>query len=112
MTAIRTREATGLESMQMKQEIKNKTDRINRRSFVGVGLALAAFSALPRTAAAQDNRSTGATDSKSPEPIGRRKLGRLEVSAVGLGVQNMTRRFEGGARTAWHTHPLGQVLIV
>jgi aryl-alcohol dehydrogenase-like predicted oxidoreductase len=29
-----------------------------------------------------------------PEPVGHRTLGKLEVSAVGLGVQNMSRRYE------------------
>ncbi len=68
---------------------------MNRRNFLGAGLGLAATSFVGHTAAAQDGigqpRPTGGN---SPEPMGRRKLGRLEVSAVGLGVQNMTRRYE------------------
>ncbi|MDY7232118.1 aldo/keto reductase [Hyalangium rubrum] len=38
--------------------------------------------------------SIGAPPQESKEPLGRRKLGRLEVSAVGLGVQNMSRKYE------------------
>ena len=68
---------------------------MNRRNFLGAGLGLAATSVLPRTAAAQDGIGQPRTPAgKSPGPMGRRKLGRLEVSAVGLGVQNMTRRYE------------------
>ncbi|MCY1083416.1 aldo/keto reductase [Archangium lansingense] len=38
--------------------------------------------------------SIGAPPQESTEPLGRRRLGRLEVSAVGLGVQNMSRKYE------------------
>jgi len=79
----------------MKQDVNDVNSGMNRRNFLGAGLALAATSVLPGTAAAQEGLGQSRTaSSKSPEPIGRRKLGRLEVSAVGLGVQNMTRRYE------------------
>ena len=62
---------------------------------MGTGLALAACLALVQDGSAQTaNRQPGAADSKPTEGIGRRKLGKLEVSAIGLGVQNMTRRYE------------------
>src|SRR5436190_12516230 len=68
---------------------------MNRRKFVGLGLGVAATSVLVRSSAAQEGIGQPRTTvGKSPEPMGRRKLGRLEVSAVGLGVQNMTRRYE------------------
>lgn len=68
---------------------------MNRRKFAGLGLGLVATSVLTSTVAAQEGiAQTRASNGKSPEPIGRRKLGRLEVSAVGLGVQNMTRHYE------------------
>ena len=68
---------------------------MNRRNFLGAGIGIAAASLLPTTAAAQDGiRQSNARVGWSPEPIGRRKLGKLKVSAVGLGVQNMTRRYE------------------
>ena len=69
------------------------TTIMNRRNFLGAGISLATTTVLAQTAAAQVGRPPTTAD-KSPEPIGRRKLGRLEVSAVGLGVQNMTRRYE------------------
>ena len=63
-----------------------------RRNVLGMGLALTATSALSRTGAAQDGSGrTGNTLRKSLDPVGRRRLGRLEVSAVGLDVQNMSR---------------------
>src|SRR4051812_6608130 len=66
-----------------------------RRNFLGLGAGLAAASVLAQTGAAQEGSGRpGSTSGKSPGPVGRRKLGRLEVSAVGLGVQNMSRRYE------------------
>src|SRR3954466_14507619 len=66
-----------------------------RRDFLGMGLGLAATPVLARPGAAQDRSGRKAdTLGKSPEPVGRRRLGRLEVSSVGLGVQNMSRKYE------------------
>ena len=67
---------------------------MKRRNFLGAGLGLAAASLLPGKAAAQDGSGRPRNTVGKSDPIGRRKLGRLEVSAVGLGVQNMTRRYE------------------
>jgi aryl-alcohol dehydrogenase-like predicted oxidoreductase len=68
---------------------------MNRRDFLGTGLGLAGTSILARTTVAQEGLGQPHTAAgKSPEPLGLRKLGRLEVSTVGLGVQNMTRRYE------------------
>ncbi len=67
-----------------------------RRDVLSMGLALTAASLLPSTVAAQDRASSPADSPRgdSPQPLGRSKLGGLEVSAVGLGVQNMSRRYE------------------
>jgi aryl-alcohol dehydrogenase-like predicted oxidoreductase len=66
-----------------------------RRNFLGMGAGLAANSVLARTGAAQEGKGPpDDTPGKAPEPVGRRKRGRLEVSAVGLGVQNMSRKYE------------------
>jgi aryl-alcohol dehydrogenase-like predicted oxidoreductase len=67
---------------------------MNRRKFLGAGFGIAAASLRPETAAAQDRSSQPRAAGGKSEPIERRKLGGLEVSAVGLGVQNMTRRYE------------------
>ncbi len=67
---------------------ENSNDRgaINRRSFLGLGVSLAASGALARAAVSGSK--------ESPKPIGRRKLGQLEVSSVGIGVQNMSRTYQ------------------
>ena len=75
------------------QEFENvvpkRSGGLNRRSFLSAtGLVAAATftGALPVSAIAE--QSTQAHVS------GRRKLGSLEVSSVGLGVQNMSRSYE------------------
>ncbi|MEH2143473.1 aldo/keto reductase [Nostoc sp.] len=60
-----------------------------RRQLFGAGIALAAVSALPRTIARAQGQNT-----PQPTPNLRRKLGTLEVSAIGLGVQNMSRTYQ------------------
>jgi aryl-alcohol dehydrogenase-like predicted oxidoreductase len=76
----------------MKKDTENEKGGMNRRNFVGAGLALAATSVLIPKAVAQNQTDT--SEAKTGKALGRRKLGKLEVSAIGLGVQNMTRRYE------------------
>jgi len=69
-----------------------------RRRLLGSGVALAAASLVFGNALAQAGRSGGAAPSAGA-PQGatlsaRRKLGSLEVSSVGLGVQNMSRTYQ------------------
>jgi aryl-alcohol dehydrogenase-like predicted oxidoreductase len=62
---------------------------LSRRSFLGVsGTVAVATIASGLSAPAAADRTTQAHVS------GRRKLGSLEVSSVGLGVQNMSRKYE------------------
>jgi secreted PhoX family phosphatase len=62
---------------------------IDRRSFIGVtGVAAAA------TLAGVLSTAAVAESSEQAHVSGQRKLGALEVSAVGLGVQNMSRKYE------------------
>jgi len=63
---------------------------MNRRSLLKSGLALAGGSML---AANTNANSLIATKSISPF-LDKRKLGTLEVSAIGLGVQNMPRTYQ------------------
>lgn len=76
----------------MKENTENDNHGIPRRAFLGLGIGLAVTNVLGCTARAETERPSvrGAT-----EPIERRKLGSLEVSSIGLGVQNMTRKYEG-----------------
>lgn len=77
------------------EEMNGNNRRTTRRDFLGLGSGLAAAPLMSRAAAAQTGGGrTGGTPARSLEAPGRRRLGRLEVSAVGLGVQNMSRRYE------------------
>jgi aryl-alcohol dehydrogenase-like predicted oxidoreductase len=71
-------------------QASDKTRGVARRGLLGAGLALPALAATAVSARApmpspQTARST------SPD---RRRLGSLEVSSIGLGVQNMTRTYQ------------------
>lgn len=69
--------------------------RSGRRQFIGAGIALAAASLLPQgIARAQGQGEAGVSTSPQPTLNGRRRLGTLEVSSVGLGVQNMSRTYQ------------------
>jgi aryl-alcohol dehydrogenase-like predicted oxidoreductase len=74
---------------------KSRAAMIARRQFLAAGLALTAALSLRRNTAFAQERGT--TDSNRPvgaNQIDRRKLGSLEVSSVGLGVQNMSRTYQ------------------
>ncbi len=67
----------------------------DRRRFLSVGLGVAAASLLPRPGLGAETRATKAADPSSRHAgLPRRKLGSLEVSCVGLGVQNMSRTYQ------------------
>lgn len=73
----------------------------DRRNFLGAGLGFTAASLLPRVPARAQTQAgqpaNGATSTQSPlrsTPGGRRRLGSLEVSSLGLGVQNMSRTYQ------------------
>ncbi|AVH72988.1 aldo/keto reductase [Nostoc sp. 'Lobaria pulmonaria (5183) cyanobiont'] len=75
----------------------------NRRQLLGAGLGLAAASVLARGAttaqAQQAGQATGAQgatgqNANESQQMARRRLGSLEVSTLGLGVQNMSRTYQ------------------
>ena len=81
------------------QQPSTSTTRTTRRDFLsktamtGAGLFVAAAS----VAASQQPSNTNGRTTKPADPSklsGRRKLRSLEVSSVGLGVQNMSRKYE------------------
>src|SRR5688572_11902239 len=85
------------ETKELIQSNNHENDGTSRRSFItntffaATGsLALAASQNQASAQTGTQNNSKVATDPS----IGRRRLGKLEVSAVGLGVQNMHRRYE------------------
>jgi len=63
-----------------------------RRRFLGAAGSLAALSLLGGTGAQASGQA--ASGSIAAQASGRRKLGRLDVSSVGLGVQNMSRTYQ------------------
>lgn len=68
--------------------------QVSRRGLLGVagtGVALAALGAGPGSAT---SATAATTPGKAVQVGDRRKLGSLEVSAVGLGVQNMHRTYQ------------------
>lgn len=67
---------------------------LGRRRFLGVAGGIAALPLLAGSAKAHP-ASAKAIGTYSPVKVdGRRKLGALEVSAIGLGVQNMSRTYQ------------------
>ncbi len=71
----------------------SETTNMERRNFLGIGLASAAATMLPGGSNAAFAEPP-ATNAPTAPLAGRRKLGKLEVSSVGLGVQNMSRTFQ------------------
>ena len=67
---------------------------IGRRNFLEAAGSLAAASLFGTTASATSARTTGSSRSPGTQAGVRRKLGSLDVSSVGLGVQNMSRTYQ------------------
>lgn len=92
-------EGSSKDTMKNKQSIDQASNGINRRNFIAqsivAGASLAAVGGQNEASAQTGRLSTQQTDQKLVDPVpGRRRLGKLEVSAVGMGVQNMHRRYE------------------
>lgn len=64
---------------------------LGRRDLLALGMAAPALASAPVAAAAQ-GQARG-TQGAQPAPVGLRRLGKLEVSAIGLGVQNNFRKY-------------------
>jgi aryl-alcohol dehydrogenase-like predicted oxidoreductase len=71
-------------------EVHKARPALQRRDFLTLGAGLTAAALLP-PAQAVAQAPSGVTP--APQP-GRRRLGSLEVSSIGLGVQNMSRKYE------------------
>ncbi len=67
---------------------------IGRRSFLLSAGSLAAAPFLGGTATQAFMETTGSSRPPAAAAIGRRRLGSLEVSSIGLGVQNMSRTYQ------------------
>nr|WP_298685188.1 aldo/keto reductase [uncultured Dongia sp.] len=76
----------------------------NRRIFLGAAVTLAAASLISGASAQAAADTTLGTSNASTHVSGRRKLGTLEVSSVGLGVQNMSRTYQRTIPTRAEMH--------
>ncbi len=72
----------------------NREYEAGRRSFLLSAGALAAVPFLGCTAAQVASQPSAPSRRPASAAIGRRRLGSLEVSSVGLGVQNMSRTYQ------------------
>jgi aryl-alcohol dehydrogenase-like predicted oxidoreductase len=68
--------------------------KIGRRGFLGVAASLAAMPLSGGAHTQASAQTTGSTSNAPAQVSARRKLGALEVSSVGLGVQNMHRTYQ------------------
>ena len=73
---------------------KQRRTEIGRRAFLGAAGSLGAVSLLGSTNAQGAVQTTGSGSNSAAQVSGRRKLGSLEVSSVGIGVQNMSRTYQ------------------
>jgi aryl-alcohol dehydrogenase-like predicted oxidoreductase len=67
---------------------------IGRRGFLGSVGSIAAVSLTGGLHSSASAQTTGSTSKGSAQVATRRRLGTLEVSSIGLGVQNMHRKYE------------------
>ena len=73
---------------------KERDDRIARRTFLQSAGALAAAPLLGGLPTQAYTQTAASNETPAPRATDRRRLGKLEVSSVGLGVQNMRRKYE------------------
>jgi len=71
-----------------------RKDGLGRRSFLLSAGALAATPLLSAAAPRSAARAPASSRPSAPSASGRRTLGSLEVSSVGIGVQNMSRTYQ------------------
>ncbi len=98
------------------EDSNNKEEgAFNRRNFLRTGLAIAGGTLLASVAGAQNILGQDGNTvmpkqnapNNSPATLsGRRKLGTLEVSSVGLGVQNMSRTYQTTIPTRSEMHKI------
>ncbi len=91
----------------MKEMINESNGGMNRRNLLRAGLILAGGSLLPNISKATTHLVSNEmmTDDKQAIKLsGRRKLGKLEVSSIGIGVQNMSRTYQMTIPTRTEMH--------
>lgn len=84
----------------------NEQSGINRRGLLAAAGALAAVPLVGQALAQTEPVAPGAATGPAAGTMPRRMLGSLEVSAIGLGVQNMTRTYQTTVPTRAHMHDI------
>lgn len=87
-----------------KDNLEDKPSIPDRRLLMGSGVALATALILPNHAAQAQTKVS--KNLHKTDAIGRRNLGSLEVSAIGLGVQNMSRNYQTTIPTRSQMHDI------
>jgi aryl-alcohol dehydrogenase-like predicted oxidoreductase len=78
----------------MDNSAEKSTPGLNRRNLLKTGLVLAGGAMLPAGCKSSSSATGGNSNSSKSQVTTRRKLGNLEVSSLGIGVQNMSRKYE------------------
>ncbi len=90
----------------MDKEINESKKSLNRRSLLKSGLLLAGAALLPLPFKVSANTNRESPNNNSVATMGRRKLGSLEVSSIGIGVQNMSRTYQMTIPTRSEMHKI------
>jgi aryl-alcohol dehydrogenase-like predicted oxidoreductase len=78
---------------EIEMSIKHES-QVGRRGFLLAAGTLAAAPAMGQAHAQSSRAKSGSSGPAPTAALGRRKLGTLEVSNIGLGVQNMSRTYQ------------------
>jgi aryl-alcohol dehydrogenase-like predicted oxidoreductase len=73
---------------------EQRRTEMERRGFLGFAGTLAAAAVVDRTTSQLAAQTPGSSNNAAAQVSGRRRLGSLEVSSIGLGVQNMSRTYQ------------------
>lgn len=80
--------------MKKLSNLQNEPMNTNRRKFLVAGLGITASSLMAPFAHSAKETEIKASQTTSASAMGTRRLGALEVSSIGLGVQNMSRKYD------------------
>lgn len=73
--------------------VNKKETGFSRRDLFKTSLVLAGGALMPTACSVQTNSQTNISGNQPAKLFDKRKLGKLEVSSIGMGVQNMHRQF-------------------
>lgn len=79
---------------KLSNRLQDAPEMQGRRKFLLTGAGVAAASVLPPLTFAAGNNASKSQNVSGPSSLERRKLGTLEVSSIGLGVQNFARKYD------------------